>query len=248
MNLLERIKFNMLFDMKRTLHFFYENGGFTAARCDGKPAWVAAENRMTSREIIYCFNEFLRASGNEKLPGVVSDHATAKICADFYAQKNETVIDKKTVAVFFSEAPVAACHEAVPPLANETALIEKWTADFYTSALRIELAQEEKTRIAQGLVACKRFYMLAVKNGVSKYSAMGLINEPALKICRLNLIYTPYRGKGYGRHITAHLINTVCENGCIPMLYVYGYNSAALRAYRSMGLAEAGFLTEINFL
>lgn len=220
--------------------YIYEAPGVFAVQYLGKPLWLYAEDGVSGDDLRIFLN---RISG---APGLVASKYAADLCPWPYVKAWE-------LAAFYLPGPfaynfTASASRLVFPAESDIPVISEWIRDFYKEALDTDI--QDAVGTARALITSGNLYCLELLGTETSEPegivAMGMLIPLPHNLCRLNLIYTPYRAKGFGKAITAAIVQQAQNRGQRPVLYARVDNDAAMATYRSLGFIEAGRLTELR--
>ena len=243
-----QILYNLLYEDGIEFSVFAPDSSAIAVQYSGKPLWIYVKDNFDENNLqkflINCVREFEKK--NKKISGIVS---TQKI-ANFFEGINGNhyaTINRWEIAAFYLPKPFDYIPQGQISLfcLKDVTMVSEWIADFYEKALGTNLQDGLKT--ATALIIGEKLFCLKAKGfGIV---AMGMTIPLSCGMSRLNLIYTPpsYRGRGFGKDMTALLANKLQEEGTLPVLYARVENISAMRLYQSLGFIEAGRLTELRF-
>ena len=208
--------------------------GIYGIQYPGKPLWLHVDDDLNAEELRVFFGGLKKG-----LTGIVTAKWPAKVCAEVFPN----IKNVKELAAFY--LPSSINHKPkgrlVFPISGDIPMLTDWILDFYAAALGVELKEAQTT--ARVLVEGKRLYCLEVEGNIV---AMGMLIPLANGMCRLNLIYTPYKGQGYGKDVTAAISAKAQEWAQIPVLYANVDNKVATGIYASLGFMEVGRLVELQ--
>lgn len=166
-----------------------------------------------------------------------------------------------------SPLPYSLQGELRRPEIEDYPVLIQWVKDFYRETLQMEAfegisdetaetSEEKSFQINEpDIIGRPALYVWArTPGGVA--DAMGVLTNAAVyeyegeafSTRRLNLIFVPKENRraGYGRAVVSALCEVVRSGGCLPMLYAYGDNTAAVVLYEGLGFTEAGRLVEVT--
>lgn len=239
----DKILYNLLYEKGRQFSLLSPDSEALGVMYPGKPLWLYIKDNWRAENVRAFFEDCIEKLGGE-IPGLVAPAKAAEFCGSLF---HRPVTGRWEIAALFmpGPAPYKPRGKLVSFNYNDIPAAAKWLTDFYREALDVNLENSEN--IAKALINGKKIYGLEVQGlGIS---AMGMIIPLPEGMCRLNLIYTPpmYRGRGFGKDITAFLAAKVQNEEKLPVLYARTASEPAMRLYKSLGFVEAGRLVELRF-
>jgi len=237
--MIERVLYNVMFEEGVRFVLKSNDEGAIALQYPGKPLWLYVNDHWGAENLQAFFNTCLQKI--DGITGLVAPKWAAQICPW------PTTFSWELTALFL---PTRITHvpkgRLVFPDLGDLPMISEWIEDFYFDVLAKPFPEGDKT--AEALILSNKLYILAAE-GLGKVAMGMIIPIPNHGMSRINLIYTPhiYRGRGFGRDITAAISIKLQEMGQLPVLYVRTENVTAMQMYRSLGFAEAGQLVELRF-
>ena len=234
----DQVLYNVMYEAGGQYSIIAEDGESFAIQYAGKPLWMHIRDQKEKDSLRAFFENCRGACLLNRVTGAVMPAWAA-------AQWPWAIDDAWEIAALY--LPTRTHHiprgHLIFPTHEDIPVLSTWVSEFHREALLHTVS--DASSITKALISGKKLYCLQQET----ITAMGMLIHLPHKMCRLNLIYTPpaYRGRGYGKDITAALCNLTHEWQHIPVLYARTKNIAAMNLYRSLGFIEAGRLTELRF-
>ncbi|MCL2400345.1 MAG: GNAT family N-acetyltransferase [Defluviitaleaceae bacterium] len=245
-----QILYNLLYEDGMEFAVCMPDSGAIAIQYHSKPLWMYAKDNLEESKLQDFFNNCISKfkDKNKQISGIVAPFKMSKFFEEIYGKKYP-VIDRWELAAFFLPKPTGYVPQGQLALFDfdDVTMVSEWIIDFYREALKTAFNKNEGVKTAIALIGGKKLFGLKVNDlGIV---AMGMINPLSYGMSRLNLIYTSpiYRGRGFGKDITAILAGKLQAEGSLPVLYARVKNTAAMSLYQSLGFIEAGRLIELRF-
>jgi len=254
-----RILYDRLFEMQGKKHFLYENEMGRAVQSPGAPLWIWLRDASLARPFFYGF--LAAYTGDVKELGgcgLVVARDAAQVCGDILAAAVGVPYSLREMRAYsLTEGVMLPSGKGVKGKlrrmgSGDWLTVLGWIKAFYTETLEASLpGKMAGADAAQGEVTptekkMPEIYVWDAEDG--NPTAMGMLTQ-GTEIRRLNLIFCPKekRRRGYARALVAGLCALVHNEGKIPMLYVYGDNTGAVKLYEGLGFVMVGAVTEVRF-
>lgn len=217
----------------------------------GGNAWLWTRGDLTEDEREARLQDLVARLDGQAIPGVTGERRTAECFARLYAGANRLRVEPDKALVAY-ECPEPKAPSGVPGSLRRAALsdaraVAAYMAGFSEDTRGVASDADSQLQAAEAFIAAGGLYLwIADGEPVS----MGNIAHRSPRHARINAVYTPAprRKRGYASALVASLSALVREEGLTPMLYADVDNPDANGAYRKIGYAERGRVSELAFV